>query len=158
MATAIRRAVICDAPLACNLVRQSIVQLCASDHQSDESTITAWLANKNEANFCHWITSDHHVALVAERGTDILGFGFLNRTGKLALLYVAPAARWQGVSKSLLAALEREALALGLNEISLESSLTARHFYEAQGYGSSGPPVAGFGVTNAYPMVKRIAP
>jgi GNAT superfamily N-acetyltransferase len=139
-------------------VRQSIVELCVADHKSDESTITAWLANKNESNFCRWITSDEHVALVAERGSEILGFGLLNCTGKLALLYVAPAARLQAVSTSLLAALEREAIALGLNEISLESSLTAKRFYQTRGYHSSGTPVSGFGVTSAYPMVKHIAP
>jgi len=158
MAIAIRRAVSADAPKACSVVCQSIVELCIADHKSDEATIAAWLANKTEANFRRWITSNQHVALVARRGSDILGFGLLNRTGKLALLYVAPAARLQGVSTSLLAGLERAAIVLGVDEISLESSLTAKRFYEARGYRASGDPVPGFGVTRAYPMVKKIVP
>jgi GNAT superfamily N-acetyltransferase len=134
------------------------VDLCSADHKSDEATITAWLANKTETNFRRWITSDQHVALVAAQGSDILGFGLLNRTGKLALLYVAPAVRLQGVSTSLLAGLEHEAIALGVHEMSVESSLTAKRFYEARGYHPSGDPVPGFGVTRAYPMVKKLVP
>ena len=158
METAIRRAILADAAIACNLVRQSISELCVADHNGDEATLRAWLANKNESTFSRWIASDQHVALVAERRGEILGFGLLNRTGKLALLYVAPSARLQGVSTSILTELEREAIRLGLKEISLESSLTAKRFYQAKGYHSRGIPVAGFGVTNAYPMFKRIAP
>jgi GNAT superfamily N-acetyltransferase len=158
MEIAIRRAVLSDAAIACSLVCQSIKELCVADHKGDESTITAWLANKSESSFCRWITSAQHVALVAERRGEILGFGLLNRTGKLALLYVAPMARLEGISTSLLVALEEEAIALGLKQISLESSITAKRFYQARGYHSSGDPVAGFGVTDAYPMVKHIAP
>ena len=139
-------------------MRESIVELCVADHKGDKPTITAWLANKTEPNLGRWIVSDQHVALIAERGGEMLGFGLLNRTGKLALLYVATAARFQGVSTALLAALEREAVALGVREISLESSLTAKRFSQARGYYSSGVSVAGFRVTDGYPMVKHIAP
>jgi GNAT superfamily N-acetyltransferase len=139
------------------VVRRSINQLCSLDHHRDEQTISEWLANKTEANFDAWIKSEQHIALVAERADELVGFALLRRTGILALLYVAPEARFQGISKALLTKLERWALESGVTEISLESSLTALRFYQDCGYLGTGAPVRGFGITNGYPMSKRIA-
>ena len=154
----IRRAAPSDAAAACDIVRRSIVELCIADHRLDEPTISQWLANKTVENIGGWIGSADHIALVAEREHAIVGFGLLNRSGKLALLYVAPTARLAGISKALLATLEQEAMDAEIKEISLESSVTARRFYQRCGYVSAGDPVAGFGVTKGYPMTKRIAP
>ena len=104
-------------------------------------------ANKTETSIGGWIGSAHHIALVADREHAVVGFGLLNRSGKLALLYVAPAARFAGISKALLATLEQEAIDAGIKDISLESSMTARRFYQRCGYVSAGDPVAGFGIT-----------
>jgi zinc D-Ala-D-Ala carboxypeptidase len=152
----IRRAVASDAGAACRTVRRSIAELCAEDHHGDADTIAEWLANKTEANFESWINSDRLVAMVAEGPAGVIGFGLLGLNGTLALLYVSPDARFQGVSKSLVTALEREAAAAGVREITLGSSLTARRFYERCGYVSAGEPVKGFGRTQSYPMRKGI--
>jgi GNAT superfamily N-acetyltransferase len=50
------------------------------------------------------------------------------------LNYVAPAARFRGVSKALVAALEATARNLGLAECRLESTQTALQFYRRLGY------------------------
>jgi GNAT superfamily N-acetyltransferase len=154
----IRGAVPADVADACNLVRRSITELCAADHQGDEATIAAWLANKTEGNFAAWICSPRHVAMVAERAGVIVGFALLNRDGTIALLYVAPEARFTGVSKAMLAVLEEHAVASRIAELKLESSVTALSFYESCGYSQVGGTVRGFGVTRAYPLCKRIAP
>jgi GNAT superfamily N-acetyltransferase len=153
----IRRAMPSDAASACDVVRRSINLLCLADHHSDERTISRWLANKTEANFNTWIKSEQHVALVAEKAGQLVGFALLRRTGILALLYVAPESRYEGISKALLWNLERQSFELGVTEISIESSLTALRFYRDCGYISTGAPVQGFGVTYRYPMSKRIA-
>jgi GNAT superfamily N-acetyltransferase len=121
----IRRAVVSDAAQACQAVRRSIAELCVDDHQGDESTLTAWTCNKTAANFATWIVSDRHVALVAEGPSGVVGFGLLNREGTIALLYVSPEARFRGVSKALLAALEDAAIAAGVNQVRLASTATA---------------------------------
>lgn len=153
---AIRIAVPADAAAACDLVRGSISELCTADHGGDGSTIEAWLANKTPDNFRAWLSSPRHVAIVAEAGGDLAGFALLNRDGRIALLYVAPQVRFRGVSKALLASLEERARALGLEELTLESSLTALSFYERCGYWRSGEPVPGFGATRAYPLRKSL--
>ena len=42
----IRRAIVTDASGACEVVRRSISELCVDDHQGDQTTIGAWIANK----------------------------------------------------------------------------------------------------------------
>jgi GNAT superfamily N-acetyltransferase len=154
----LRRAVPADAAAVCGLVRTSIVELCGADHQGDESTIAAWLANKTQDNFASWISSPRHVAIVAERAGSAVGFALLSTTGTILLLYVAPEYRFTGVSKAMLASLEEHAASLGIAELKLESSATALSFYERFGYSGTGETVQGFGITRAYPLSKRLAP
>jgi GNAT superfamily N-acetyltransferase len=138
------------------VVRRSIVELCHDDHHSDELTLAEWLANKTPANFERWIGSERHRALVAERDRVIVGFGLLDLQGTIALLYVSPDARFSGISKALLAVLEREAIATGIRVLKLESSITALRFYERSGYSSAGCPAKGFGITSCHPMSRQL--
>ncbi len=156
MSWAIRRAVPSDAAAACEIVRRSIIELCHEDHQGDEATLASWLSNKTPENFERWIGSEEHVALVAERESELVGFALLNLKGYIALLYVSPDERFRGISKALLSALEEAAVLAGFREIRLESSATALRFYRRQGYSIIGPALKGFGITSAYPMSRRI--
>jgi aminoglycoside phosphotransferase (APT) family kinase protein len=158
VALTIRRAVAADAPSACDTVRRSIAELCVQDHQGDAATITAWLANKTEANLTRWISSDQRLAFVAEEAARIVGFGLLDPAGSILLLYVSPDARFRGVSKALLAAMEDVARSVGVHTVTLDSSATARRFYERAGYASRGEPKKGFGITTCYPMSKQLTP
>ena len=73
----IRRAVPADAAPACEVVRNSITELCVEDHRGDAASIAAWLANKTHDNFAAWISSSRNVAVTAERGEKIVGFALL---------------------------------------------------------------------------------
>jgi GNAT superfamily N-acetyltransferase len=94
--------------------------------------------------------------VVAESASGIVGFGLLDFDGRLALLYVSPDTRFQGVSKAMLAALERYAANAGIRELTLDSTLTARAFYFNCGYASAGESVTCFGRSQGYQMSKRI--
>jgi GNAT superfamily N-acetyltransferase len=157
MTCAIRRALVSDVNVACEVVRRSIIELCGRDHHDDPDTLTRWLANKTPPNFERWITSEKHIAIAAEIDGALVGFGLLSLEGRIALLYVSPDARFRGVSKRLLAALESEAAVAGIRELKLESSLAALPFYSKLGYTASGPACKGFGVTTCYPMSRPIA-
>jgi GNAT superfamily N-acetyltransferase len=80
----------------------------------------------------------------------------LDLQGTIVLLYVSPDARFSGISKALLAALEKAAIAAGICEIRLDSSVTAYRFYSRCGYVPTGPPSKAFGITNGYPMSRGI--
>lgn len=54
--------------------------------------------------------------------------------GEILLNYVSPYARFEGVSKAMLARMEADARALGVSSMILESTRTARLFYLSAGY------------------------
>jgi len=95
----IRRAKTDDAAAACTVLRRSITELCRADHGGDEILLGKWLSNKTVENVARWILESHFV--VAEEGEIILGVAAMNASGKIALNYVSPEARFRGVSKAL---------------------------------------------------------
>ncbi|WP_424814801.1 GNAT family N-acetyltransferase [Roseococcus sp. YIM B11640] len=83
--------------------------------------------------------------LVAEEDGEILAVGSVTDAGEITLNYVSPDARFRGVSRNMLAALEGRAAARGNAACRLTSTETARRFYQARGYSETGPPAGGFG-------------
>lgn len=128
----IRRARISDAEEACTVLRRSIAELCGLDHRGDAVMLGKWLSNKTVENLRRWIADSHFV--IAEQDGRVLGCAAMNGVGRIMLNYVAPEARFRGVSKALVRELERIATDLGLEECRLESTQTARRFYRALGY------------------------
>jgi GNAT superfamily N-acetyltransferase len=121
-----------DAAAACDVLRRSITELCSLDHGNDRALLDPWLANKTPKNVAAWIAGSH--VLVAEEGDRLIGVAGLTSTGYVTLNYVAPEARFRGVSKALQHALETKAAALGCRSCTLDSTKTAERFYRAQGY------------------------
>jgi len=151
----IRRATAEDADAACRILRRSIAELCDADHRGDAETLAQWLANKTPDNMRRWIAQTH--VFVAAEGEKLLGVGAINDAGEIMLNYVAPEARFRGVSKTMLTRLEACAGALSLSTVRLQSTATARRFYLAAGYRDDGPPQKGFGITFALPMAKEVS-
>ena len=130
----IRPARAADAAAACGVLRRSIAELCVADHDNDPQFLSRWLANKTPENVAAWIADPGNVVYVAVDDGRIAGVAAMTRAGLVTLNYVSPDFRFRGVSKVLLAALERKAAELGLTQCNLESTKTARRFYEAAGY------------------------
>ena len=120
----IRPARVADAAEACAVLRRSIVELCAADHGHDPMFLSGWLANKTPEIVAAWIANPGNVVYVAVNGEAIAGIASMTKAGMITLNYVSPDARFQGVSKTLLAALERKAAELGLPQCRLESTGT----------------------------------
>lgn len=123
----LRRATEADAAQACEVLRRSITELCRLDHGGDAALLARWLSNKTVENAHRWIADSHF--FVAEENGRLLGCAAMNAAGKITLNYVAPEARFRGVSKSLVVTLEATATKLGLAECRLESTQTALRFY-----------------------------
>ena len=150
----IRRAVIEDASAACQVLRRSIVELCAADHRNDPDVLRLWLANKTTEIVGSWIEKPDSTMLVAVEGDAILGVGSVTDAGEITLNYVSPDARFRGASRSLIGALEDRARELGNARCHLSSTETARGFYLRLGYTEDGPAFCKFGTTGSYPMSK----
>lgn len=138
MAIQIRQATTADAAEAVITLRRSIAELCVADHQNDPAELDGWLENKTMATWAHWIARDDAVVLVAERESRIVGVGMATLGGQIMLNYVHPEARFEGVSKAILAAMEAELRLQNVQKCYVESTLTARSFYENCGYCSGG--------------------
>lgn len=145
-----------DADAACDVLRRSITQLCVVDHANDPAILARWLANKTPAQLRAWTASDQQHLLVAVEDGAVRGVGSVTTAARIALNYVAPEARFRGVSTAMLVALEALARRSGATECVLESTATARRFYVSAGYRETAAPIRIFG-TDSYPMMKRLA-
>jgi GNAT superfamily N-acetyltransferase len=153
----IRDALPADATEACEVLRRSIVELCAADHHDDAVLLQRWLANKTPDNVKSWIERPDSTALVAVEAGKILAVGAVSDAGEILMNYESPAARFRGVSRALLAELEAKAASHGNRRATLFSTETAHRFYRSCGYIDAGEPAGKFGMASGYPMVKDFA-
>lgn len=152
---AVRRASGADLPAMSRVLIASITELCAADHHGDPQAIAAWTANKTPEGVGAMLAHPQTRLFVAELDGTIAAVGAVSSQGGITLNYVAPWARFRGVSRAMLVALEADLKAAGYAEAWLESTATAREFYAAAGWIADGPQAAGRQV-NGYPMRKRL--
>jgi GNAT superfamily N-acetyltransferase len=146
-----------DAVEAIEVVRSSIRELCVADHENDPYTLDHWLANKTWANFTTWIQNPDNVCVVAEMRDRIAGVGLLHRSGEIRLFYIAPGSQRLGIGGAICTALEECARSWKLPALHLCSTSAARAFYEAHGFGPSGPPTHRYGTLSCFPYRKSIS-
>jgi GNAT superfamily N-acetyltransferase len=154
----IRLARSADAAAACEVLRRSIVELCGADHHNDRQMLADWLANKTSANVSTWIADTGNAVYVAVDGGRIAGIAAMTKNGMITLNYVSPDFRFRGVTRALLAQLERKAAELGLSECRLDSTKTAERLYRAAGFHEASASGAVCGATPCKAMVKKFAP
>jgi stringent starvation protein B len=68
------------------------------------------LANKTPEHVRTWIEMPDVTVIVAEQDSAIVGIGAVSESGDILLNYVSPEARFQGVSKTVLVAMEKHLL------------------------------------------------
>ena len=151
----IRDAVPEDASAACEVLRRSISELCGADHRNDPEILTRWLANKTPEIVGSWIIEPGNSVLLAVDDDSILAVGAVTDAGEITLNYVSDA-RFRGVSRAMLTALEARALERGTDRCTLLSTETAHRLYRSAGYIDDGAPQGKFGTTSSYPMSKRL--
>jgi GNAT superfamily N-acetyltransferase len=152
----VRDAVAADAEAACEVMRRSITELCVADHHDDPKILAAWLANKQPRFFRAWLAEPDNSGLVAVDGGRIMSVGAVRDSGEITLNYVSPDHRFKGVSRALLAALEKRAIERGNDRCTLTSTATARRFYLANGYLDTGAARGNFGTQAGFPMARTL--
>ena len=152
----VRDAVDADAEAACEVMRRSITELCGQDHHDDPQILKRWLANKQPAIFRSWLVQAGNSVLVAVEDDRILAVGAVTDAGEITLNYVSPRARFRGVSRGMLQALEARASERGNGHCTLVSTATARRFYLANGYAEVGLAQGHFGTNSGIPMRKAL--
>jgi len=105
-----------------------------------------------------WIAQAGNSALVAIEDGNIQAVGAVTDIGNITLNYVSPDARFHGVSRGLLGALEARAAGRGNTRCTLTSTETARRFYLANGYAEDAQPAGNSRTGSGYPMSRVLAP
>lgn len=123
-----------DVPAMSRVLIASITQLCHADHEDNPVRIAEWTANKTPAGVAAMLAREGLTMVVAELDGQVVAVGATTADGEVALNYVAPEARFRGVSKALLAHMEADLAARGFDEARLRATRTARPFYDAQGW------------------------
>ena len=108
--------------------------------------MASWLRNKTPENFRSWFESDS-CALVAEVNGELVGTAMLKADGMIVLFYVVPEARFSGIGKAMLHALEVEAAKRRLKRIELDSTKTAYDFHLRNGFRDTGFEESAFGLS-----------
>ena len=153
----IREATPKDAEAMSVVLVASITELCGADHQGRPEALAEWTANKTPESIRGWFDNPENRLLVADEDGAILGVGGFNVGGEIILNYVAPSARFRGVSRALLAALEDGMRADGIAEARLDSTKTARRFYIDAGWQEAAGESSKFCNVRCRTMTKRLA-
>lgn len=130
----IRRFRATDMKQIVSLFYETVHSVNKQDYSSEQ--LDAWAPREEEAlKLKTWKSSFlQNITFVAEINGVIVGFTDMTTEGHLDRLYVHKDFQRQGIASALLNQLESEARALGLREMDTEASITAKPFFERQGY------------------------
>lgn len=141
------------------VLRRSITELCKNDHHDCKEILESWLKDKTPKFVDVWISSpDAYCVTALAESDEIIGFGMMNCAGEMRLLYVSPNYVGVGAGHDLLRAMEEQATTWGLAEISLDSTITAKRFYEHHGYLSGESCKSRSDGLNCHTMYKSLVP
>ncbi len=96
--------------------------------------INFWLSPKNMDLDNYLKNLERNLTYVALIDGIIVGFGDLNENGEIKRLYTHKDYQRKGIASAILSRLEEEAKSRGYEEISLESTISAKRFYESKGF------------------------
>lgn len=156
-AITVRRASAADVPATSVVMTASITQLCGLDHGDDPEIIAGWTRNKTPEFVARMLANPELSMFVAELDGVVGAVGAINGRDTIGLNYVAPAYRFRGLSRALLAHMEAGMATRGTQTGRLVSTRTALRFYRACGWQDAGPPDYGHNV-DGYPMTKPLGP
>lgn len=98
-----------------------------------EPQLSVWAPEKiNADQWCLPFINDY--TIIAENNEKIVGFSNVTQNGYLDRFYVHMSYQNQGVATALLRDIENYANSISLSEITSDVSVTAKSFFENQGY------------------------
>ena len=113
------------------LFKDTIIHTCSNDYNADQ--IRVWTASAE--NRQSWIKRiEEHYFLVAEKNNFLTGFASLRKNDYIDVMYISKDYQRQGIAFNLLNKLEIKALSLDSKKLETDASITARPFFEKQGY------------------------
>ncbi|QBQ17559.1 GNAT family N-acetyltransferase [Acinetobacter haemolyticus] len=118
-----------DSKAILNVIKQSI-ESCSLDHDNNQNVIVEWLSNKTEENIINWINNSY--SYVYKKDNKIVGFILMSKGGVILLNYVLPDYQGDGIGSAMVDFIISLSSSYQIDKIKLESTLTARKFYESK--------------------------
>ena len=125
-----------DAPALLALFRDTIRRVNCRDYSPEQ--IAAWASDEIDTAIWFGRFNDRFVPVAEESGRPV-GFAELEANGHIDRVYVSADYQRRGIGRMLLAAIVTEARRLGINRLFTEASITARPFFESQGFAVLSP-------------------
>ena len=126
----IRPATPSDIPAIITLFKNTILAIDRGDYTGEQ--LAAWASDG--AHLSRWqkrVTSQYFLVAASE---EIIGFGSMDKNGHLDMLFVHHLHQRRGIAQLMLEALEKWAKYQGIARITTEVSITAKPFFERNGY------------------------
>ena len=120
-----------DAPALLALFRDTIRRVNSRDYSPAQ--IAAWASDDLDTGRWFGRFTGRFVPVAEENGRSV-GFAELEPNGHIDRVYVSADHQRRGIGRQLLAAVVAEARRVGLARLFTEASITARPFFEAQGF------------------------
>jgi putative acetyltransferase len=113
------------------LFRNTVRAISRSDYTLEQ--LIAWAPDEIDRD--HWLVRlGASSTWVAAEGARIAGFISMEPEGHLDMLYVGPEFQRRGIASALLRSLAHSARSRGLVRLSTEASISARPFFDRQGF------------------------
>ena len=120
-----------DAPGIARLFYETVRSVNRMDYSEEQ--VEAWAPSVPDPDEWHARMAGRKT-LVAEEGREVVGFSELEKDGHLDMFYLRKDALGRGIGRVLYEATEQAARGWGLRWIFTETSVTARPFFERQGF------------------------
>jgi putative acetyltransferase len=127
-----------DAPALLALFRNTIRRVNSRDYSPAQ--VAAWASDDIDTESWFGRFTGRFVR-VAEEAGRLVGFAVLEPDGHIDRVFVSADHQRRGIARQLLAAVVAEARRVGLARLFTEASITARPFFEAQGFAVLAPQV-----------------
>ena len=127
-----------DAPALLALFRDTIRRVNSRDYSPAQ--VAAWASDDIDTGTWFGRFAGRFVPVAEEAGRPV-GFAELEPDGHIDRVYVSADHQRRGIGRQLLAAIVAEARRVGLARLFTEASITARPFFEAQGFAVLAPQV-----------------
>jgi len=128
----IRQVSLSDMPALNELYQNTVLTVNRKDYTAEE--VEDWASCGNDA--AHWVElleEQHYVVAENKKGV-IVGFASVNDVGYMHTLFVHKDFQHQGIATSLYKYIEAYARGKGAKRITSEVSITAKPFFEKQGF------------------------
>ncbi|MFT4222343.1 GNAT family N-acetyltransferase [Dysgonomonas sp.] len=120
-----------DIPKLNKLFQETILTINRKDYSIEE--VEDWASCGDNVSWHELFTEQHYILAENHEG-EIVGFASINDIGYLHTMFVHKDFQHQGIATLLYQTLEKYAKKKGAEEITSEISITAKPFFEKQGF------------------------